>query len=98
MALVNARMYEQLEEKAQYLQQEVERRHQLGDLFGQSDAMQAIYRFIDRAAKSDVPVLVQGETGTAKNWLRAPYTTAVRAKTSGFVAKLCHAITRAVAE
>ena len=66
MALVNARMYEQLEEKAQYLQQEVERRHQLGDMFGQSDAMQAIYRLIERAAKSDVPVLVQGETGTGK--------------------------------
>ena len=66
MALVNARMYEQLEERAQYLQQEVERRHQLGDMFGQSDAMQAIYRLIERAAKSDVPVFVQGETGTGK--------------------------------
>ena len=66
MALVNARMYEQLEEKAQYLQQEVESRYQLDDLVGQSDAMQAIYRLIERAAKSDIPVLVQGETGTGK--------------------------------
>ena len=66
VALVNARMYEQLEERAQYLQQEVERRHQLGDLFGQSDAMQAIYYLIEHAAKSDIPVLVQGETGTGK--------------------------------
>ena len=66
VALVNARMYEQLEEKAQYLQKEVERRYQLGDLFGQSDAMQAIYYLIERAAKSDIPVLVQGETGTGK--------------------------------
>ncbi len=66
VALVNAMMYEQLKEKAQYLQQEVERRYQLGELFGQSDAMQAIYRLIDRAARSDIPVLVQGETGTGK--------------------------------
>ncbi len=66
VALVNARMYEQLEERAQYLQQQVERRHQLGDLFGQSDAMQAIYYLIESAAKSDIPVLVQGETGTGK--------------------------------
>ena len=66
VALVNARMYEQLEEKTQYLQQQIERRYQLGDLFGQSDAMQAIYWLIERAAKSDFPVLVQGETGTGK--------------------------------
>ena len=66
VALVNARMYEQLEEKAQYLQQQIERRYQLGDLVGQSDAMQAIYYLIERAAKSDFPVLLQGETGTGK--------------------------------
>ena len=66
VALVNARMYEQLEEKAQYLQQKVERRYQLGDLVGQSDAMQVIYQLIETATKSDIPVLVQGETGTGK--------------------------------
>ena len=66
VALVNARMYEQLEERAQYLQQKVERQHQLGDLVGQSDAMQRVYQLIETAAKSDIPVLVQGETGTGK--------------------------------
>ena len=66
VALVNARMHEQLEDKAQYLQQEVEKRHQLGELFGQSDAMQMVYQLIKRAAKSDIPVLMQGETGTGK--------------------------------
>ena len=66
VALVNARMHEQLKDKAQYLQQEVEKRHQLGELFGQSDAMQAIYQLLERAAKSDIPVLMQGETGTGK--------------------------------
>ena len=66
VALVNARMYEQLEEKAQYLQQEVRKRYRLDDMVGQSDAMQAIYRLIETAAKSDIPVLVQGETGTGK--------------------------------
>ena len=66
VALVNARMYEQLEDKARYLQQQIERRYQLGDLVGQSDAMQTIYYLIERASQSDIPVLVQGETGTGK--------------------------------
>ena len=38
----------------------------MDDLVGQSDAMQAIYQLIETAAKSDIPVLVQGETGTGK--------------------------------
>ncbi len=66
LALVNARMYEQLEEKAQYFQQQVERRYRLDDLVGQSDAMQVVYQLIERASQSDIPVLVQGETGTGK--------------------------------
>ena len=89
MALVNARMYEQLEEKAQYLQQEVERRHQLGDLFGQSDAMQAIYRLIETAAKSDIPVLVQGETGTGKELAARAIHYNSRRKNQRFLSQNC---------
>ena len=92
VALVNARMYEQLEEKARYLQQEVERRHQLGDLFGQSDAMQAIYYLIESAAKSDIPVLVQGETGTGKELAaRAIHYNSTR-KNQRFLSQNCAAL------
>ena len=92
VALVNARMYEQLEEKAQYLQQQVERRYQLDDLFGQSDAMQAIYRLIDRAAKSDIPVLVQGKTGTGKELAaRAIHYNSTR-KNQRFLSQNCAAL------
>ena len=92
MALVNARMYERLEEKAQYLQQQVERRYQLGDLFGQSDAMQAIYQLIESSAKSDISVLVQGETGTGKELAaRAIHYNSTR-KEQSFLSQNCAAL------
>jgi DNA-binding NtrC family response regulator len=39
----------------------------LDDLVGQSKPMQDIYRGIRQAAVTDVPVLIQGETGTGKD-------------------------------
>ena len=92
VALVNARMYEQLEERAQYLQQEVERRYQLGDMVGQSDAMQAIYQLIERAAKSDIPVLVQGETGTGKELAARAIHYNSRRKDRRFLSENCAAL------
>ena len=92
MALVNARMYEQLEEKAQYLQQEVERRHQLGDLVGQSDVMQTIYYLIERASQSDISVLVQGETGTGKELAARAIHYNSRRKDQPFLSQNCAAL------
>ena len=92
VALVNARMYAQVEEKAQYLQQEIERRYQLDDLFGQSDAMQAIYRLIERAAQSDIPVLVQGETGTGKELAARAIHYNSRRKDQRFLSQNCAAL------
>ena len=92
VALANAKMYEQLEERAQYLQQEVERRHQLGDMVGQSDAMQAIYQLIERAAKSDIPVLVQGETGTGKELAARAIHYNSRRKYRRFLSENCAAL------
>ncbi len=92
VALVNARMYEQLEEKAQYWQQEVKRRYRLDDLVGQSDAMQAIYRLIEIAAKSDIPVLVQGETGTGKELAARAIHYNSRRKNQRFFSQNCAAL------
>jgi len=43
-----------------------EQRRGLGDLVGGSPAMQALYELIERLSATDVPVLIQGETGTGK--------------------------------
>ena len=91
VALVNARMYEQLEDKTRYLQQQIERRYQLGDLVGQSDAMQAIYYLIERASQSDIPVLVQGETGTGKELAARAIHYNSRRKDQPFLSQNCAA-------
>ncbi len=92
VALVNARMYEQLEDKARYLQQEVERQYQLDDLVGQSDAMQTIYYLIERASQSDIPVLVQGETGTGKELAARAIHYNSRRKDQPFLSQNCAAL------
>jgi len=42
------------------------RRYQASNLVGRGKAMCEIFRLIDRVANTDVPVLIQGETGTGK--------------------------------
>lgn len=39
----------------------------LGQIIGRAPSMQSVYKLIKRAAKSDIPVLVLGETGTGKD-------------------------------
>lgn len=41
--------------------------HRFGELIGVSTAMQAVFELLARAAESDIPLLIQGETGTGKD-------------------------------
>ena len=66
VAIVNARMYSQIEERARFLQKQFEHRYQLGALVGRSQTMQKVFNLLERAGESDVTVLIQGETGTGK--------------------------------
>lgn len=66
VALDNARLHEKLQEECFLL------RRSLGESWGfagieyRSRAMDRVCRLIRRAAASDIPVLIQGETGTGK--------------------------------
>ena len=66
VGVFQARMISRLEERTLYQERHPAGRKGLGGLVGASHAMQVVYRLIDRAALSDVPVLIQGDTGTGK--------------------------------
>ena len=66
VAIVNARMYTQIAERARFLQRQFEHRTRMGALVGRSQTMQDVFNLLERAGESDVTVLIQGETGTGK--------------------------------
>lgn len=49
-----------------YLQQEVDRRYNFGDIIGQSDALIHVFKQVEQVAPMDATVLLLGETGTGK--------------------------------
>ncbi len=73
MSIINARAFEeiarlhrQLELESSFLRQEIIEAAAMGELVGQSAALQNIVRQIDLVAPTDASVLVLGESGTGK--------------------------------
>ena len=66
VGVVQARMRSRLKERTLYRERDATGRKELGGLVGASQAMQAVYRLIELAARTDLPVLILGETGTGK--------------------------------
>ncbi len=63
------------------LRRELEQRYPVQNLRGRSQAMQTVTEQIERMARSDAPILVQGETGTGKELAaRAIHAASVRAE------------------
>lgn len=72
-AIANARAMDEidslkrrLEQENEYLREEVHQSTALGDLLGQSPALQAVARQIELVAPTDSAVLILGESGTGK--------------------------------
>jgi DNA-binding NtrC family response regulator len=67
-------------------------RESFGELLGKSVAMRRIYAVLERAAKTDVTVLVQGETGTGKDVVARSLHAASNRANGPFVAIDCGSI------
>ena len=88
----------ELEEEVERLRDEVDDRQQFGGMTGRSDVMRAIFRNVERIAKSEATVLVSGESGTGKELVaRAIHDHSGRAG-GAFVAVNCGAIPRELIE
>jgi DNA-binding NtrC family response regulator len=67
LALGNAILYEGLARENERLRTALDTRNRFGDITGQSDVMQRVYRQIERAAEyANYSVLITGESGTGK--------------------------------
>jgi DNA-binding NtrC family response regulator len=69
-----------------------------GRVIGSSLAMRRIYPLCERLAQSDVPVLIEGETGTGKELLAEALHEASARKSAPFVVFDCSAVTPSLVE
>ena len=93
IAVVNARMYSQIGDRALFFQKQIEGRHRLEELVGQSRAMQDVFKLVDVAAESDMTVLIQGETGTGKELAARAVHARSKRKDKPFLSANCAALT-----
>jgi len=66
IALENARRYEQLQQENVHLKHEVQRTYRFEEIIGTSPAMMRLYDLMEKVLRTDISVLLVGETGTGK--------------------------------
>jgi DNA-binding NtrC family response regulator len=62
----NAIQQRELFTENRYLRRELKRHHKFENLIGTSDALQSIFRLVEKIAPTNTTVLIQGESGTGK--------------------------------
>lgn len=58
--------YQQLNEKIEYLSQELENKYVYNGIIGRSPSMKAVFKLIDKLKDVDTNVIITGESGTGK--------------------------------
>ncbi len=60
------KLNEQLNDKLETIEKELQVKYHYGNIIGQSAKMQQIYRLLEKAKDTNFPVLIQGASGTGK--------------------------------
>lgn len=92
VAVVNARKYSQIQQRASFLQRQFEDRYRLDGLVGKSQEMQDVFDLIEHAGQNDVTVLIRGETGTGKELAARAIHTHSKRKNELFLSANCAAL------
>ena len=75
-AVANVRRLAMLETETERLKADLQLKT---NLVGDSEPMRRVYDTIGRVARADSNVLIAGETGRARSWSRAPFTSTAAA-------------------
>ncbi|MBN1999864.1 sigma-54-dependent Fis family transcriptional regulator [candidate division KSB1 bacterium] len=87
-----------LSEENVYLRQELEQRFNFGEIIGSSAKMKALFRTLEKVAKTDSSVIIYGESGTGKELVaRAIHKSSQRAERP-FVRVNCGALAEGIIE
>ena len=93
VATINARMYSQIKARALFLSEQVKDHSEFEELVGRSQAIQEVFKLLEVAAKSEMTVLIQGETGTGKELAARAIHSRSERKAKPFLSVNCAAMT-----
>ncbi len=81
-----------------YLREQVEGQFNFGEIIGESEAMRAIFRTVEKVARGDSSVIVYGESGTGKELVARAIHKASPRRQNAFVRVNCGALAEGVLE
>lgn len=81
-----------------YLRRELEERCKFDNIIGMSDAMQEIFRLIEKVAPTDSTILIRGQSGTGKELIARAIHQHSRRKDGKFIAVDCGALPETLLE
>lgn len=90
--------YQMLNEKVEYLSQELEQKFEYGGIIGRSPSMKNVFNFIDKLKDVDTNVLITGESGTGKELVAKALHYSGKRKEKHFEAINCAAIPEGLLE